>query len=125
MDDDLKKIASQTSEQLLLQLKTDIDTGLSGREVVSRLKKYGLNIIPTHKKEGWSRDLLQQFKSPLTILLLIAAVISFSIAENINASIIILIVLASVLTDFFQERSAGNAAEKIEANRKKHCHCTS
>lgn len=114
MDDDLKKIASQTSEQLLLQLKTDIDTGLSGREVVSRLKKYGLNIIPTHKKEGWSRDLLQQFKSPLTILLLIAAVISFSIAENINASIIILIVLASVLTDFFQERSAGNAAEKLK-----------
>ncbi|MGH2565074.1 MAG: HAD-IC family P-type ATPase, partial [Ginsengibacter sp.] len=54
------------------------------------------------------------FKSPLVILLLIAAIISFSVAETINASIIIVIVLASVATDFFQERDARNAAEKLK-----------
>jgi Cation transport ATPase len=60
------------------------------------------------------KELLQHFKSPLVILLLIAAVISFSVAETINASIIIVIVLASVAIDFFQERDARNAAEELK-----------
>jgi Mg2+-importing ATPase len=114
MNYDLKTIASQTKEQLSYLLETNIDTGLTSVEASKRLKKNGLNIIPSHKRQSWWDDLLQHFKSPLVILLLIAAGISFSIAENINASIIILIVIASVLTDFFQERDARNAAEKLK-----------
>lgn len=114
MDSDLKTIASQTIEQVLLTLQTDMNSGLTSAGAGKRLKRYGLNVIPSHKKEAWWQDLLQHFKSPLVILLLIAAGISFSISENINASIIILIVIASVLTDFFQERDARNAAEKLK-----------
>ncbi|HEU5366345.1 MAG TPA: HAD-IC family P-type ATPase [Hanamia sp.] len=114
MNDDLKTIASQTKEQVLSSLQTNMDAGLTTSEADNRIKEHGLNIISSHKKEAWWQDLLQHFKSPLVILLLIAAGISFSISENINASIIILIVIASVLTDFFQERDARNAAEKLK-----------
>lgn len=114
MNFDLKTIASQTKEQVLLTLQTDLNSGLSSEEASDRLKQYGKNVITSHKKKHWWQDLLQHFKSPLVILLLIAATISFSISENINASIIMLIVLASVLTDFFQERDARNAAEKLK-----------
>ena len=114
MNYDLKTIASQTKEQVLSTLQTDMDAGLTSSEASNRLKENGPNMIPSHKKEAWWQNLLQHFKSPLVILLLIAAGISFSISENINASIIILIVIASVLTDFFQERDARNAAEKLK-----------
>jgi Mg2+-importing ATPase len=114
MNVDLKTIASQTKEQVLVTLQTDLNSGLSSQEAGDRLKQYGKNVITSHKKKHWWQDLLQHFKSPLVILLLIAATISFSISENINASIIMLIVLASVLTDFFQERDARNAAEKLK-----------
>lgn len=114
MNDDLKTIASQTKEQVLSSLQTNMDAGLTTSEADNRIKAHGLNIISSHKKKAWWQDLLQHFKSPLVILLLIAAGISFSISENINASIIILIVIASVLTDFFQERDARNAAEKLK-----------
>ena len=114
MNYDLKTIASQTKEQVLSTLQTNMDAGLTSTEASSRLKENGPNAIPSHKKEAWWQNLLQHFKSPLVILLLIAAGISFSISENINASIIILIVIASVLTDFFQERDARNAAEKLK-----------
>lgn len=114
MNCNLKTIVSQTKEQVLSTLQTNMDAGLTSTEASKRLKQYGPNMIPSHKKESWWQDLLQHFKSPLVILLLIAAGISISISENINVSIIILIVIASVLTNFFQERGARNAAEKLK-----------
>ena len=110
----LKDIASQNTEQVLSALQTDAGQGLSSAEANKRLKQYGLNIIPSHKKAAWWKELMQHFKSPLVILLLIAAAISFSVAETINASIIIVTVIASVAIDFFQERDARNAAEKLK-----------
>ena len=114
MNSDLKTIASQTKELVLSTLQTNMDIGLASTETAKRLKENGLNMIPSHKKEAWRQDLLEHLKSSLAILLLIAAGISFSISENINASIIILIVMASVLTYFFKERDVRNAAEKLK-----------
>ena len=114
MNKSLREIASQTSKEVLSDLQTSLANGLSQTEADKRLLLYGPNIIPSHKQiAGW-KDLLQHFKSPLVILLLIAAIISFSVAQAINAAIIIVIVLASVATDFFQERDARNAAEKLQ-----------
>lgn len=109
----IKDIAILNAEQVLSVLQTNADQGLSSTEVTNRLKQYGLNIIVPHKKALWWKDLMRHFKSPLVILLLIATVISYSVGETINASIIFAIVIASVGIDFFQERDAGNAAEKL------------
>lgn len=110
----LQHIASQIEEEVVSDFSSDKLKGLSSKEATGRLKKFGLNIIPSHKKSAWWKELLQHFKSPLIILLLIAAAISFSVAETINATIIIITVMASVAIDFFQERDASNAAEKLK-----------
>ncbi|HET7115960.1 MAG TPA: magnesium-translocating P-type ATPase [Hanamia sp.] len=110
----LINFASQNIETTLSSLNTDATLGLSSTEADNRLKQYGLNIISVTKKMTWWADLLMHFKSPLVLLLLIATIISYGVGETINASIIFAIVLASVGTDFFQERSAGNAAEKLK-----------
>lgn len=110
----LKDIAVQNASQVLSALQTNAVKGLSATEAASRLKQYGPNTIAANKKSVWWHDLLRHFKSPLIVLLLIATLISFTAGESINAVIIFSIVLASVGIDYFQERGAGNAAEKLK-----------
>jgi Mg2+-importing ATPase len=112
--DILKAVTEKSAEQVVILLETNEDKGLTKAEAAKRLKKYGLNIITAHKKTAWWKALLQHFKSPLVILLLVATIISYSVGETINASIIFVMVLVSVAIDFFQERDAGNAAEKLK-----------
>ncbi len=113
MQPELKNIISLTPENVLSALQTSLDKGLAGTEAAARLKKYGLNIIATHKKSTWWKQLINHFKNPLIILLLVATIISYSLGETVNALIIFLIVISSVVIDFLQERNAGNAAEKL------------
>ena len=87
---DLKNLASKNTTEILLEFESDLLKGLSTNECKTRIKKYGLNIIPTNKKRTWWQDLLGHFKSPLIILLLIASIISLSLTETLNASIIFL-----------------------------------
>ena len=95
-------------------LETDTEKGLSVSEATNRKRQFGLNILTAHKKAAWWKDLLFHFKSPFVILLLIATIISYSVGEIINASIIFAMVITSVLIDFFQERDARNAAEELK-----------
>jgi Mg2+-importing ATPase len=61
---------------------------------------------------------LRQFKSPLILILITATLISFSLGETINASIILFIILVSVVIDFYPERDARNAAERLKESVK-------
>ena len=56
-----------------------------------------------------------QFKSPIILLLLFAAGLSFFLHDSVNALIILAIVLASGLLGFWQEHSATRAVEKLLA----------
>ncbi|KAB1658271.1 magnesium-translocating P-type ATPase [Pseudoclavibacter sp. CFCC 11306] len=59
------------------------------------------------------RAVLRQFSSPITLILLVAAVISFIVADAVDGFIVILIVLASGLLGFWQEHRAGNAVREL------------
>jgi Mg2+-importing ATPase len=89
--------------------------GLSGIEANGRLSADGPNLLKPAKKSGTLNLFLRQFKSPLIIILLAAAVISAFLADSTDAIIIIAIVLISALLGFGQERSATNAVAKLLA----------
>src|SRR6478735_2368651 len=110
---DLALIASESPEKISSALDTDFLKGLGTAECNIRLRKNGPNVITPHKKVAEWKNMLRHFKSPLIILLLIATGISYSVGETFNATIIFIIVLSSVMIDFFQERNAGDAAEKL------------
>jgi Mg2+-importing ATPase len=58
---------------------------------------------------------LAQFKSPVVLLLLFAATLSFFLRDHADALVILTIVLASALLSFFQERGAAHAVERLLA----------
>jgi Mg2+-importing ATPase len=59
--------------------------------------------------------LLRQFKSPLVLILIFAAIVSGVVGEWVDASIVLAIVLGSSILGFVQEYTAGNAVEKLRS----------
>ena len=114
----LNDAATASGEALAARYETDLNAGLTATEAEKRLQQYGMNSIHTAKRKNQLLQLLAHFKSPLVLILLAATVISYSLGEAINASIILFIVVISVLIDFFQERDASEAVEKLKATVK-------
>jgi P-type Mg2+ transporter len=59
--------------------------------------------------------LLNQFKSPIILILIFAAVLSIFLQDRLDAIIILTIVFISGLLGFWQEQGASNAVEKLLA----------
>ena len=105
--------SSSKIDDILKKLNT-APVGLSDKEAKLRLAKFGLNVISEKKESGIILEFLSYFSNPLVLVLLFAASISAFLGEIDNFVIISLIVVASVLLDFFEEYSAGNAAKKLK-----------
>src|ERR1041385_6887954 len=88
--------------------------GLALKEAQERLQGGGK--LPHRKRRTDTPTLfLSQFKSPIILILLFAVGLSFFLHDNVNALIILAIVLVSGLLGFFQERGAADAVEKLLA----------
>ena len=97
----------------LLQQHNTTPQGLSSQEVQNRLELYGSNLLKAKKRTDSLTLFLNQFKSPIILILLFAAGLSFFLHDAADALIILSIVFVSGLLGFFQERGANNAVEKL------------
>ncbi len=88
--------------------------GLTSSEAIIRNKQYGLNLLPTAKKSTIFDIFIEQFKSPIIYILLIAAIISFSINEFTDAGFIMAVLLINALIGTFQEYNAGLKADTLK-----------
>lgn len=104
----------QQSAQIAKLLNTDIDKGLWENEAQKRLEQYGQNRIQAVQVIKWQWIFLRQFTDVLIIILLIAAVISFSIGESKDALAILLIVVLNGIFGFVQEFKAERAIEALQ-----------
>ena len=84
-------------------------------EAARFLQQYGPNTIRAQQQATALRLLLSQFKSPLVLILIFAAIVSGIVGEWVDAIIVLAIVLGSTLLGFFQEYTASNAVEKLRS----------
>jgi Mg2+-importing ATPase len=99
---------------LLTQLGST-SAGLTSGEARVRLARAGANLLKPRKRTDELTLLLAQFKSPLILILLFAAGLSFFLHDRADALIIATIVAASGLLGFWQERGAAHALEALLA----------
>src|SRR4051812_27262436 len=78
-------------------------TGLTQSEVRARLKRYGPNQFRDQAERSLAGEFLRRFRNPLILILLAASAVSAFTGDMSSFLIIILMVLISVLLDFFQE----------------------
>ncbi|MCI0503673.1 cation-translocating P-type ATPase [Candidatus Micrarchaeota archaeon] len=94
--------------------------GLGGAEARSRLGEFGPNSIAIKKDISPLRIFVNQFKSILVILLILAAMVSLALsyinpeeAETIDALLIFAIVIANAAFGFLQEYKAEKSIEAL------------
>ena len=105
---------SLTPEQLLVRLRGSRN-GLQREDVEPRLKQYGSNVIKARQQTTAFGLFLNQFRSPLVLILIFAAVVSVVVGEWTDASIVLAVVLGSTVLGFVQEYRASAAIEKLRS----------
>lgn len=112
----------QTTEEVLAELGSHGERGLSAQEVETRLKLYGPNELETEPPVPAWRRFLAQFQDMLVILLIIAALISVVVwvierAEALpyESLVILAIVLLNAILGFVEEGRAEKSAAALKA----------
>ncbi len=90
------------------------ENGLSPGEAAARLLREGANRPSGKRSSGPWRILLAQFKSPILLILVFAALLSLYLGDILDSVIILAIILASGLLSFFQEYAASGALAKLQ-----------
>lgn len=103
----------KTIEQILKQLDTN-ENGLKNKEADRRLKEEGKNKIPTAKKRTIIDIIIEQFKSPIIIILVFAAIFSFITNSTADAIFIIAVIGINTIIGTYQEWSSKKSAEKLQ-----------
>jgi len=102
--------------QLIAELNSEKEKGISAVEATKRLQKFGGNIIQSEKGKHPLKILLAQFHNLMFYLLLIAAGLSFWFKEYLDATAILLVILINALIGFWMELQAQrsmNALKKL------------
>ncbi|HFD1691073.1 TPA: cation-translocating P-type ATPase [Enterococcus faecium] len=110
----------QTIEEVKKVTEADPDTGLSSQEVDERRKKQGLNKFDETPKESMIKKFFRSLSDFTTIILLVAAVISFYTAfatehgDLFEGLLIIAIVVINSVLAIVQEGNAEKALESLQ-----------
>ncbi|MFA5069935.1 MAG: HAD-IC family P-type ATPase [Patescibacteria group bacterium] len=102
-----------SGEEALRKLNSGVH-GLGEEEVKNRQAEFGLNALPQEKGTSRFTLFLNQFKSALVYILLIAAIVSFVLGDFLDAYVILAAVVVNVIIGFFQEDRAQNALKKLK-----------
>ena len=103
-----------SAQEILEQLATPPDQGLSSEEAARRLQSYGPNQLTEAEGITFWQMLWQQFKDFIVMLLIVAALISMALGEWVDAGAIIAIVVLNATLGVIQERRAEQALAALK-----------
>src|SRR3990167_6312929 len=101
-------------EEIIRELKSDAYLGLSGEEAGKRQQKFGFNKLPGEKLLSRPKIFLEQFKSPLIYILVIAGILTLLLKEYANAVVIFGAVFLNTVFGFFQENKTSRVLAELK-----------
>ena len=105
---------SKSTRDVLKELNVDAGSGLSEKEALARLKKYGPNKLKEKKKKTILQLFLAQLNDTLIYVLFGAVVITLFMGEYIDSIIILLVIIINAVLGVAQEVKAGKAIEALQ-----------
>jgi len=121
MGDYMKEWYKLNIGEVISSFESNIN-GLDEKEALSRLKKYGKNVLPKGKKDTLFKVFIRQFNNPIIYILIATIILSFFIGELVDALFIVVVILLDSILGTIQEWKAEKSAEslqnliKVEAN---------
>ena len=115
-------VHSQSGEELLRELNITPESGLTAAQVTERQAKYGENRLREKKKKSTLRRFLDQFKDVMILILIAAAIVSFTVVimeknwgELFEPALILLIVILNAVMGVYQEGKAEKALDALKS----------
>ncbi len=108
-----KKWHNISWEEAVKALDTDENKGLDEKEVNKRRKKFGPNLLSEKKSSSKIKVFLEQFRSPLIYILLIAGIVTFLFGEGTDSIVILAAVFLNAIVGFVQENKASKTLEEL------------
>lgn len=103
----------KTIEDVLKKTNSNT-TGINQKQANQRLLLNGKNQIPKGKKKGIISIFLQQFKSPIILILIIAIIFSIIIKSYADAMFILVVIAINAIIGTTQEWNSKKNAEKLQ-----------
>ncbi len=108
----LMRLGGLSLDDVYMELSTT-HIGLSPEIAEERLKQYGKNEIAQEKPLAWYWMLLNNFKNPFILVLLILGIVSYLTADLKGTLLVSIMIAISVLMRFMQEYRSSRAAEAL------------
>ncbi|WP_187260586.1 cation-translocating P-type ATPase [Pontibacter beigongshangensis] len=109
---------SLAQQDVIAQLETDAELGLTEEEAKNRLEKFGRNLFTQKKEQSDLMLFLLQFHQPLIYILLAAAFITLFLREYIDSSVIFAVVIINAIVGYVQESKAKQAINALSKELK-------
>lgn len=113
---------SSQASRLITEFETDPQNGLSLSEAEKRKEQYGENRLREKKKKSALLRFLDQFKDAMILILIAAAVVSFTVVcleknwgDLFEPVLIILIVILNAIMGVYQEGKAEKALDALKS----------
>ncbi len=100
--------------QVVKTLGTDIDKGLTEKEVEELQRKHGKNELPEEKPASRIKIFLSQLRSPLIYILIAAGIITLFFKEWADTVVIFAAVGLNTIVGYVQESKASNALRELK-----------
>lgn len=108
----MKDFWSYDKKEIFNQLKTS-EKGLTSQEVETRIEDYGKNTLKEVKSSSKFMVFISQFKSPITLILIFAAILSIFTKDYSDGFIILTIIMISSFLSYLNESHAQDAVKKL------------
>lgn len=109
-----KNICQLDVNEVLEKYKiSDLESGLTTKQVEESLNINGLNKLESNKVPKW-KLFLRQFNNMIIYILILSGVLTWIMGHNSDAVIIALVVIVNTLIGYYQEASASDALERIK-----------
>ena len=96
------------------EFNSDSEKGLTEKEAKIRQKKFGENKFPEAKQFSKFRILLEQFKSPLIYILIIAGIVTLTLGKFTDSIVIFLAVAVNAAFGYIEENKVSETVKKLK-----------
>lgn len=104
----------KTIQEVAKEFGTDIERGLCDHMVEEKRQRYGKNELAQKQKETVFQMFIEQFKDPMVLILIAGALISITLQEIIDASIILVVIVMNACIGVVQEYKAEKAIDALK-----------
>lgn len=111
---DYNEISKLTTEEILTKYHTK-EEGLTNKEAQKRLSNNGKNIVIKEVNRSIFYFIFNSLKEEFIIILLVLAVINFSLGDKIGSLVIVLIAIISILIRVLEDYSAYKFNKKLRS----------